>query len=167
MQAVGIGPDGEGGGDVVFQRGLARGGRGAEVVHHALGHVVQVDLLKVEGDLAGFQAGDGQQILDEKKEAVGMFVYFLQEAGGLFGIVHGAVEQRLGEAFDEGKRGAQFVADVADKFLADAFQFLEAGDIVKNKELALGAAGVVADQGGADLPGAARAALQCPVPPRK
>ncbi len=84
-----------------------------------------------------------------------MFVDFLEETGGLLGVVQGAVEQGFGKAFDEGKRGAQFVADVADEFGADVFQFLEAGDVVENKQLALLQALVVADDSGVDLPAAA------------
>ena len=136
LNAVRIGPDDGLWGDFIFEDGFAGGGARAEVLQDAPGQVVQIDRLGIQGGVAGFQTGNGQQILDEKKEAVGMFVDLLQEPHGLRGIVLGAVEQGLGEALDEGKRGAQFVADIADKFLADIFQLLQAGDIVENEQLA-------------------------------
>ena len=135
LNAVGIGPDEGLRGDFIFENGLAGGGARAEVIQDAPGQVVQINRLGIQGGLAGFQMRNGQQIFDEKKEAVGVFVDFLQEPHGLRRIILGPVEQGLGEALDEGKRGAQFVADIADKFLADILQLFQAGDIVENEQL--------------------------------
>ena len=68
----------------------------------------------------------------EKPEALGVAVDGLQEPGGDLGVVARAVHQRFDIAFDERKRGAQFMADIGDEFLARAFELLQAGQVVKD-----------------------------------
>ena len=88
---------------------------------------------RFELDAAGFQFGDGEQVFDEQPEALGVAVNGLQEPGGDFGVVPGAVEQRFDVALDERQRGAEFMADVGDEFLAGVFKLLEAGQIVEDQ----------------------------------
>ena len=85
----------------VFQGGFAGGGGRAKIIQHALGQVVQIDRLQIHGGMAGFQTGNGQQILDQEQEAVGMLVDFLQKPHGLSGIVLGPVKQGLRRNLDK------------------------------------------------------------------
>jgi len=50
-----------------------------------------------------------------------------QKARRQLGLIFGAFEQCFDEALDQRKRGAQFVADVGDKFLAGILQLFNTG----------------------------------------
>ena len=101
----------------------------------------QFDRLQIQFDPAGFQRGNGEQILDEQVEPLGVALDDFQETLGDFGIVARAVEQRFDVALDERERRAQFVADVGDEFLARAFELLEPRQIVEDQDRAFAFAG--------------------------
>src|SRR5208337_146707 len=106
---------------------------------------------QVEFDAAGFQLGDGQEVLDEEFEPLRVAVNSLEKAGGDVRVVFGAVNQGFDIAFDQGKGSAQFMADVGHEFFTCAFELLKAGQIVKDEDGAVAAAIPVGDRGAIDL----------------
>ena len=62
-----------------------------------------------------------------------MFVDLLQETGRLLRIIQGAVQQSLRKTFDQRKRGAQFMTDIADEFRANILQFFQPRHVMEDK----------------------------------
>ena len=125
--------------------------RGLEVGENLFHERTQRDRLQIQFHPAGFQRGNGEQILDEQIQPLRVALDDFEKALGDFGIVARAVEQRFDVALDERERRAQFVADVGDEFLARAFELLEPRQIVKDENGAFAFAGGVGDDGGVDL----------------
>ena len=109
------------------------------------------DGLEVELDAARFQFRNGEQVFDEQPEPLSVAVNGLQEPGGDFGVVTGAIEERFDAAFDEGKRGTEFMADVGNELLAGILKLLEAGQVMKDQNGAVAATMAVQDSGGVNL----------------
>ncbi len=105
--------------------------------------LAQLHLVQVHDDLAAFEPGDGEQILNQISKAVGVLFNGAEETRGEFGIVFRAVEEGFDETLDERERRAQFVADVGDKFLAGALQLLDARQIVEHENGTVLRAGAV------------------------
>ena len=135
LEAIGVRADLEVGRDLVFEAGLSFAGAGVEIVEDVLDFGAQVNGAEVHDGLAAFEARDGEQVFNEEGEAVGVFFDGAKELAGDFGIVFGAFEQGFDEAFDEGKRGAEFVADVGDEFAAGVFELFEAGEVVEDEDV--------------------------------
>ena len=150
FEPVGVSVDGQVGG-LVDELHVLGGRAGFEVLQDLVDDGAEGDRLEVEFDAAGFQFGDGEQVLDEQLEPFGVAVDGLQELSGDLGVVLGAVEQGFDVAFDEGQGGAEFVADVGDEFLAGVLELLEAGQIVEDQDGAMPLAVAVEDGGGVDL----------------
>ncbi len=91
-------------------------------------------------DLVGLgiplQAGQGQQVLDDGIQPVGLSGDDLQETVGVFSFVHGTAEQGFHGALDGRDRGFQFMRDVGDKIAADVLEALQPGDVVEHHQRA-------------------------------
>jgi hypothetical protein len=134
LEAVGINASREAGRHFVgYGDGLVLDA-GAEVVDDALDLGVKFDGLTIEGNLSAFQPRDGEEVFDEKGETLGLLLDGLKEADAAGAVFGSASEESFDESFDEGKRGAEFVADIGDEFLAGAFELLDEGDVVKDQD---------------------------------
>lgn len=102
-------------------------------------------------DTAGLEFGNGEQILDEQFETLSVTVDGLQEFCGDLGVIPGAIEQRLDIAFDEGKRGAEFMTYIGHEFLAHALELFQAGQIVEDHHRAVPLSVSIEDGGSVDL----------------
>ena len=131
-----------------------------QVVDHGLDHVAQGRRLHVHDDLAGLEPRDGEQVLDEEGEAVGVAVDGLEEPDHGLALIHGAAEQRLGVALDQGERGSQLMADVGHELPALILQALVLRQVVKHEQGAREDAVGVAQGHGADLERPGRRARQ-------
>lgn len=160
LKAVEVHAEGKVFRDDIDELDLAVSGAGREVFEDAGDEGMEFAGLTVHDDLAGFELGDGEEILDEEGEAVGVFFDGLEEAEGDFGIVSGAVDEGFDVAFDEGEGGAEFVGDIGDELAAGAFEFLEAGDVVEDEDDEAMARVAVAGGGGVDLEDAGMGAVE-------
>ncbi len=107
--------------------------------------------LQVQFHPARLQRGNGEQILDQQVQPLGVARDDLEETLGHLRIIARAVQQRLDVALDERQRRAQFMADVGDEFLARAFELLEPRQIMEDEDRALAFTGGIGDHGGVDL----------------
>ncbi len=89
---------------------------------------------KFQFELAGFDAGELEQIVGQTIEAGRMIADDFEEAAIIFRIVQGAGEQGFGEAADGGERRLKFVRNVGDEILADALEAAKFGDVVENDD---------------------------------
>src|SRR5260370_41944574 len=112
---------------------------------------VEGDRLEVEFYAAGLESGDGQHVLDDQAQTLGIAGDGLEEFDGDLGIVSGAVEEGFDIAFNKGKRGAQLMADVGDEIRADGFELLETRQIVEDEHGAVALAVAVDDGRAVDL----------------
>ena len=150
LQPVSVSADSEVGG--LIDELNALGGRpGLEVFEHLGDDWTQGHGLEAQLDAARLQFGDGEQILDEQPEALGVAVDGLQEFSCHLRVIPGAIEQRLDVAFDEGKGGAQLMADVGDEFLPGALKLLQAGQLVEDENGAMPQPVTIEDGGSVDL----------------
>jgi hypothetical protein len=89
-------------------------------------------------ELSRFDARELQEIVGETAEARGVVANDFKEAAIIFFVLERAAEQRFGEALDGGERRLEFVRDIGDEILADAFEAAELGDVVKHDHGAIG-----------------------------
>ena len=150
VEAVGISLGGERR-EFVDEFDVAIFGLGLEMGEDAVGKGAEFDGLELEFQAAAFEGGNGEEVLDEEVQAMGVALDDFEEALGDFGVVAGAVEEGFDVAFDEGERGAEFVRDVGDEFLALALELFEAGEVAEDEDGAFAFAGGVGDDGGVDL----------------
>jgi hypothetical protein len=94
--------------------------------------------LKVQRDLARFEARNREQVFDQIVQPVRMPLDRLQKAARGLGIILRAVEQRFDVAFDQRQRRAQFMADVRDEFAARVLELPNAREIVEDENGARG-----------------------------
>lgn len=130
---------------------LLVGGAGAEVGEDLGEDGAEVDGAEVEGEGAGFEAGEGQEVFDQEGEPVGVFFDSQEEAVEDGGVGFGSVEEGFDVAFDHGEGGAEFVADVGDEFGAGAFEEFESAEVMEHEEGAVVLAGGVGEEGTADF----------------
>ena len=107
-----------------------------EHVGYVVGHLVQAQALDGHLVVAGFQLGDGQDVVDEAREALGFQHDDAQELVGHLGIVDGAVLQRLHEAADGRQRRLELMGDVGHEVGAHLLQAADLGDVLHHGQRA-------------------------------
>jgi hypothetical protein len=88
------------------------------------GEIGEVDLLRLERELPGFDLRDEEQVAHEPQEPVGVAVHDLEEAPVLLREV-GVVEDELEVAGDRGQRGAQLVGNERDELVLQAVELAQ------------------------------------------
>ena len=97
-----------------------------EILHfHRLGN---------DEDAAGFEIGQGKQILGQAPESFGVALDDLEKTHGVLRIGGRRLQESFDITLDRRQRRAQFVRDVGDKVGADGFQTLEIGDVVEHQQ---------------------------------
>lgn len=151
LKTVGVGVGLEVGGDRVAQDHGAVRGAGGEVVQDVLSEGMEVGAAAVDDRAAGFELGDGEEVVDEEGQSVGVLFDGAEEAPGDGGVGVGAVDEGFHVPFDEGEGCAEFVADVRDEFAAGAFESLESADVVEGEDGPMPWGARLSEGGGVDL----------------
>ena len=108
------------------------------------------DGLGIEASLAGFDAGQSQQVFGEARHAGGVLADDLEKLAVGTGIFGAEVEQSFGVSLNGSERSAEFVGDVGDEIAAGFFDALGLGEIAEHGD---GAA--IGQRRGGDIEGAA------------
>ena len=90
------------------------------------------DGLGVEAGLAGFHAGQRQQVLGEARHAGGVLADDLEKFTVGRGTVGAEVEQGFGVSLNRSQRGAEFVRDVGDEVATGLFDPLGLGEVAQD-----------------------------------
>ncbi len=160
LEAVEVGADGKGFGNFVGEGDEPGAGAGGEVFEHAGCEGAEVAPLAVDDAAALFELGDGEKILDEEGEPVGVLLDGLKEFEAENGVVAGSIQEGFDVAFDDGDGCAEFVAHVGDEFAAGGLEFLEACDVVEDEDDPALRAGGVLEGGGVDFQAAGRGTVE-------
>ena len=96
-------------------------------------HLFDGQRLRPEMCLAQLDSGEGQEIVDEAVEALGVFMDRPQERTGLLPIVESALLERFDETDDRREGGSDLVGDVGHEIGADPFELLESRHVVEDQ----------------------------------
>ena len=115
---------------MAIDRDLLLPGVNGEHVGHVVGHLVQAQTLDGHLVVAGFQLGDGQDVVDQARQALGLQHDDAQELVRHLGIVDGAVLQGLHKAADGRQRRLELVRHVCGEVGAHLLQAADLGDVL-------------------------------------
>ena len=101
--------------------------------HRGQGHPLQ---RQVARPLRLLDPREGEQILDDRFEPIGLPRDDLEKAAAVGRVFGGAVQERLHKALDRRDRRLEFVRHVGHKIPADVFQPLQVGDVVEHDDRA-------------------------------
>ena len=87
-------------------------------------HLSHGQRLRPEIRLAQLESREGEEIVDEAVEALGVIMDRPQERTGLLSIVDGALLERFDESDDRREGGFDLMGDVGHEIGADPFEFL-------------------------------------------
>ena len=100
------------------------------------GHLVQLYALGGRVGHAAFQLADGEYVVDQAREALGLQHDDLEEFFRHGGIVDRPVQERFHKALDGGERRFQFVGNVGDKVRAHLLEAAQFGDVLDHGQRA-------------------------------
>ena len=111
--------------------------------------------------LAGLQAGDDQHVLDDARDAVGVFAHDGKEmASGRRIIEQSLIQQVFEVTADDGHGGAEFVGRVGHEVLADLFRLVFGSDVAQDDAGERRRSGRGGEAGGIDEPGVGAAVFK-------
>ena len=103
---------------------------------HVVDHGVDGDGAQAQRHAPELEVGEGEQVVDQAAEALGMTVDHLQEAERRLATLACRPEQRLGVSLDRRERGAQLVRDVRDEVPPHGLETAQLGDVVQHEHQA-------------------------------
>ncbi len=90
-------------------------------------------LLQMELHLTQLDAGEGQEIVHEAVQALGVFPDRPQKFPGRLPVVDGALLQGFHETDDRRERGSDLMGDVGHEIGADPFELLQSRHVVEDQ----------------------------------
>ncbi len=167
LKAVGIHTERKARGQFIEESGIPFPGPVLEILQHPFHHRTDGTPMEVHHRLPGFELGDGEQIVNEKGEAVGVLLDGAQEPFRHLRIRRGPVDERLDEALDQRQRRAQFMTDIRHELPPGPLQLLQPGEIVKDQDHPGPTLRFIREGGGVHLQNRDRSTVQLQLQPKR
>ncbi len=113
--------------------GLDLAGLGRRLQDHPQRPFLQMDIADTRFLLDPRQ---GQQIVDDRIQPIGLAQHHLQELDRIFAVIDGTVEEGFDITADRGDRGPQLVGDIGDEVTTDGLEPPQFGHIVDDHQCA-------------------------------
>ena len=107
----------------------------AKQLQHAVQQRLRSHMLHPHVGVAHLQVRQGQQIVDEPAQALGVARDDVEELPRQLRVAGRVVQQRLGVALYSGQRRTHLMGDVGDEIGADLFQPLHLGNLVEHQHV--------------------------------